>query len=91
MLVVEVLIKLLKILNGNIKNKFMILGVSGKAGAGKDTVCKMMAYTLWYYKHSQRLEPFSVEHYEKCSKNYVNLNFQFIPVSIAFFQKCVTI
>ena len=51
----------------------MIIGISGKAQSGKDTVCKMMAYTLWYYKHSQRLEPFSVEHYEKCSKNYVNL------------------
>ena len=51
----------------------MIIGISGKAQSGKDTVCKMMAYTLWYYKHSQRLEPFSIEHYEKCSKNYVNL------------------
>lgn len=43
----------------------MILGISGKAGAGKDTVSKMIVYTIWYYKHSQRLRPFDLEHYNK--------------------------
>lgn len=42
----------------------MIIGISGKAQSGKDTVCKMIAYTVWYYNYSQRLEPFGISHYE---------------------------
>lgn len=42
----------------------MIIGISGKAQSGKDTVCKMIAYTVWYYNYSQRLEPFGIDHYE---------------------------
>ena len=41
----------------------MIIGISGKAQSGKDTVCKMIVYTLWYYNYSQRLKPFGIEHY----------------------------
>lgn len=41
----------------------MIIGVSGKAQSGKDTVSKMIAYTIWYYNYSQRLEPFGIDHY----------------------------
>ena len=41
----------------------MIIGISGKAQSGKDTVCKMIAYTVWYYNYSQRLEPFGIDHY----------------------------
>lgn len=41
----------------------MIIGISGKAQSGKDTVCKMIAYTIWYYNYSQRLEPFGIDHY----------------------------
>ena len=55
----------------------MIIGVSGKAQSGKDTVCKMIAYTIWYYKYSQRLKPFGVDGYNNCTdKNqyYVLLN-----------------
>lgn len=51
----------------------MIIGVSGKAQSGKDTVCKMIAYTIWYYKYSQRIEPFSIEHYNACNERYENL------------------
>ena len=42
----------------------MIIGISGKAQSGKDTVCKMIAYTVWYYNYSQRLEPFGIDHYK---------------------------
>lgn len=41
----------------------MIIGISGKAQSGKDTVCKMITYTIWYYNYSQRLEPFGIDHY----------------------------
>ena len=41
----------------------MIIGISGKAQSGKDTVCRMIVYTLWYYNYSQRLKPFGIEHY----------------------------
>ena len=41
----------------------MIIGVSGKAQSGKDTVSKMIVYTIWYYNYSQRLEPFGIDHY----------------------------
>ena len=51
----------------------MILGISGKAGAGKDTVCKMIVYTLWYYNYSQRLLPFGIEHYNEQVLQYYNL------------------
>ena len=51
----------------------MILGISGKAGAGKDTVCKMIVYTLWYYNYSQRLSPFGIEHYNEQVLQYYNL------------------
>lgn len=42
----------------------MIIGISGKAQSGKDTVSKMIAYTIWYYNYSQRLEPFGIDHYK---------------------------
>lgn len=48
----------------------MILGISGKAGAGKDTVCKMIVYTLWYYNYSQRLKPFGIEHYNNTYEKF---------------------
>lgn len=51
----------------------MIIGISGKAQAGKDTVCKMIAYTIWYYTFSQRLIPFGIDHYRKCLRNYENM------------------
>ena len=51
----------------------MIIGISGKAQAGKDTVCKMIAYTIWYYTFSQRLIPFGIDHYKKCLRNYKNM------------------
>ena len=51
----------------------MILGISGKAGAGKDTVCKMIVYTLWYYNYSQRLSPFGIEHYNEQMLQYYNI------------------
>ena len=51
----------------------MILGISGKAGAGKDTVSKMIAYTIWYYNYSQRLEPFGIEHYNEQMLQYYNI------------------
>lgn len=51
----------------------MIIGVSGKAGAGKDTVSKMIVYTIWYYNYSQRLEPFGIEHYNEQMLQYYNI------------------
>lgn len=51
----------------------MIIGISGKAQSGKDTVCKMMVYTLWYYNYSQRLSPFGIEHYNEQVLQYYNL------------------
>lgn len=48
----------------------MILGISGKAGAGKDTVCKMIVYTIWYYNCSQHLQPFSLEHYNNTYEKF---------------------
>lgn len=47
----------------------MIIGVSGKAQSGKDTVSKMIRYTIWYYKSSQRLKPFGIDHYTECYNN----------------------
>mgnify|MGYP003307110260 CR=1 FL=1 len=51
----------------------MIIGVSGKAQSGKDTVSKMIAYTIWYYNYSQRLEPFGIDHYKECVTYYDTL------------------
>lgn len=51
----------------------MIIGISGKAQAGKDTVCKMISYTIWYYTFSQRLMPFGIDHYKRCLPNYENM------------------
>ena len=51
----------------------MIIGISGKAQSGKDTVCKMIVYTLWYYNYSQRLSPFGIEHYNEQVLQYYNL------------------
>ena len=51
----------------------MIIGISGKAQAGKDTVCKMIVYIIWYYTYSQRLMPFGIDHYKKCMANYNTL------------------
>ena len=51
----------------------MIIGISGKAQSGKDTVCKMIVYTIWYYNHSQRLQPFSLEHYNKAYEQWDDL------------------
>lgn len=48
----------------------MIIGVSGKAQSGKDTVSKMIVYTLWYYNYSQRLRPFSIEHYNNTYERF---------------------
>lgn len=48
----------------------MIIGISGKAQSGKDTVCKMIVYTIWYYNYSQRLQPFSLEHYNNTYEKY---------------------
>ena len=51
----------------------MIIGVSGKAQSGKDTVSKMIVYTLWYYNYSQRLSPFGIEHYNEQMLQYYNI------------------
>ena len=51
----------------------MIIGISGKAQSGKDTVCKMIIYTLWYYNYSQRLSPFGIEHYNEQMLQYYNI------------------
>ncbi len=51
----------------------MIIGISGKAQAGKDTVCKMITYTIWYYTFSQRLKPFGIDHYKECITYYNTL------------------
>jgi hypothetical protein len=51
----------------------MIIGISGKAQAGKDTVCKMIIYTIWYYTFSQRLKPFGIDHYKECTAYYDTL------------------
>ena len=51
----------------------MIIGISGKAQSGKDTVCKMIVYTLWYYNYSQRLSPFGIEHYNEQMLQYYNI------------------
>ena len=48
----------------------MIVGISGKAQSGKDTVCKMIVYTVWYYNCSQRLQPFSLEHYNNTYEKF---------------------
>ena len=48
----------------------MIIGISGKAQSGKDTVCKMIVYTIWYYNYSQRLQPFSLEHYNNTYEKF---------------------
>jgi hypothetical protein len=48
----------------------MIVGISGKAQSGKDTVSKMIVYTIWYYNYSQRLQPFSLEHYNNTYEKF---------------------
>lgn len=48
----------------------MIIGISGKAQSGKDTVCKMIVYTIWYYNYSQHLQPFSLEHYNNTYEKF---------------------
>ena len=64
----------------------MIIGISGKAQAGKDTVCKMIAYTIWYYTFSQRLIPFGIDHYKRCLPNYENM-LKVIGYKHTFFAK----
>ena len=59
----------------------MIIGISGKAQSGKDTVCKMIAYTIWYYNYSQRLEPFGIDHYK--DHTYAIWNTDWIHTSFA--------
>lgn len=59
----------------------MIIGISGKAQSGKDTVCKMIAYTVWYYNYSQRLEPFGIDHYKDYT--YAIWNIGWIHTSFA--------
>ena len=54
----------------------MIIGISGKAQSGKNTVSQMIVYTIWYYKHSQRLFPFSINHYEDCMMDYDRILFE---------------
>lgn len=66
----------------------MIIGISGKAQAGKDTVCKMIAYTIWYYTFSQRLIPFGINHYKKCLPNYENM-LNVIGYKHTFFAKAL--
>lgn len=66
----------------------MIIGISGKAQAGKDTVCKMIAYTIWYYTFSQRLVPFGINHYKKCLPNYENM-LSVIGYQHTFFAKAL--
>lgn len=48
----------------------MIIGISGKAQSGKDTVSKMIVYTVWYYNCSRHLQPFSLEHYNNTYKKF---------------------
>ncbi len=48
----------------------MIIGVSGKAQSGKDTVCRMIVYTLWYYNYSRHLKPFGLEHYNNTYEKF---------------------
>ena len=72
----------------------MIIGISGKAQAGKDTVCRMIVYTIWYYTHSQRLMPFGIDHYKKCMVNYNTLlyNIGYQHTYFAFYLKwCLSI
>lgn len=50
----------------------MIIGISGKAQSGKDTVCKMIQYCIHYQKARElypNLQPFGIEHYEYCLRN----------------------
>ena len=51
----------------------MIIAISGKAQAGKDTVAKMIVYTIWYYTYSQRLDSFGINHYNYCINNFEQL------------------
>ena len=53
----------------------MIIGVSGKAQSGKDTVSKMIIYTIWYYSCSQRLFPFGLDHYNRIYEIIINSNY----------------
>lgn len=48
----------------------MIIAISGKAQAGKDTVAKMIVYTIWYYTYSQRLDSFGINHYNHRIKDF---------------------
>lgn len=50
----------------------MIIGISGKAQSGKDTVCKMIQYCIHYQKIKllyKNIQPFGIEHYEYCLRN----------------------
>lgn len=51
----------------------MIIGVSGKAGAGKDTVCKMIAYTIWYHTSKPKFRDYGIEHYLEVIYNYEDM------------------
>ena len=65
----------------------MIIGISGKAQSGKNTVSKMIIYTIWYYKYSQRLLPFGIDHYNDCMIDYKNLLLRIDWDEVAFASK----
>lgn len=48
----------------------MIIAISGKAQAGKDTVAKMIVYTIWYYTYSSQLDSFGINHYNHRIKDF---------------------
>lgn len=48
----------------------MIIGISGKAQSGKDTVCKMIQYCAYFYDFCiGKDNKFGIQHYEFCQKN----------------------
>lgn len=52
----------------------MIIGISGKAQSGKNTICDMISYVVWYYNdyykykklYPDDVENFSYKHYCEC-------------------------
>lgn len=52
----------------------MIIGISGKAQSGKDTVCKMIQYCTYFYNFClDEDDKFGIQHYEFCQKNKVGV------------------
>lgn len=76
----------------------MIIAISGKAQSGKDTICSMIQYCIWYYNEYVKYKnagfdcpgEFGVEHFEYCKGNSIEMRSNFYKHSFAEYLKRAT-